>query len=274
MRTERAGAWLRQGGTMHRIAAVAVPLALAALLAASASAQVKPDADGAFNAGLAHLKDGRPAVALEEFRKAVKVDPKNALYYKGLAVAYAQLADLCADEGCRQDKLKESIQLQITQIIYRLFRWKDAEYHFSQETTIEYDRDNVTPIAAESILMEGARMLDEWPIIEKRVRSYDMVFRKKLTDQEILVVGAEEADEIDFAFGAAAWRVIAGNKNVAQPSQIPVGKSFTANAGPLFASAIVSVNRIAPVAQTTTRFPADELVRECGEEWQGKLLSN
>ena len=109
MRTERAGAWLRQGGTMHRIAAVAVPLALAALLAASASAQVKPDADGAFNAGLAHLKDGRPAMALEEFRKAVKVDPKNALYYKGLAVAYAQLADLCADEGCRQDKLKESI---------------------------------------------------------------------------------------------------------------------------------------------------------------------
>src|SRR5439155_18988354 len=36
------------------------------------------------------------------------------------------------------------------------------------------------------------------PIMKRRVRSYDMVFRKKLTDQEILVVGAEEADEIDF----------------------------------------------------------------------------
>ena len=80
----------------------------------------------------------------------------------------------------------------------RLFRWKDGEYHFSQETTIEYDRDNVVPISAESILMEGARMIDEWPIIEKRIRSYDMVFRKKLTDQEIVVVGADEADEIDF----------------------------------------------------------------------------
>ena len=50
--------------------------------------------------------------------------------------------------------------------------------------------------------------------------------------------------------------------------------SFSAHTGPLFASAIASVNRIAPVAQTTTRFPADELVRQCGEEWQGKLLSN
>jgi hypothetical protein len=46
--------------------------------------------------------------------------------------------------------------------------------------------------------MEGARMIDEWPIIEKRIRSYDMVFRKKLTDQEIVVVGSEDADEVDF----------------------------------------------------------------------------
>jgi Domain of unknown function (DUF4388)/Type II secretion system (T2SS), protein G len=96
------------------------------------------------------------------------------------------------------ESLREAIQLQITQIVYRLFRWHDGDYHFSQETTIEYDRDNVTPVSAESILMEGARMIDEWPIIEKRIRSYDMVFRKKLTDQEIVVVGAEDVDEIDF----------------------------------------------------------------------------
>src|SRR6059058_4799575 len=96
------------------------------------------------------------------------------------------------------DALKQALQLQIMQIVFRLFRWKDGDYHFSQETTIEYDRDYVVPVSAESILMEGARMIDEWPIIEKRIRSYDMVFRKKLTDQEIVVVGAEEADEVDF----------------------------------------------------------------------------
>ncbi|HET7434700.1 MAG TPA: DUF4388 domain-containing protein [Thermoanaerobaculia bacterium] len=105
-----------------------------------------------------------------------------------------------------QESLREAIQLQIMQIVYRLFRWKDGDYHFSQETTIEYDRDNVTPITAESILMEGARMIDEWPIIEKRIRSYDMVFRKKLTDQEIVVVGADEADEIDFDADAPRGR--------------------------------------------------------------------
>jgi hypothetical protein len=103
------------------------------------------------------------------------------------------------------DSLKQAIQLQILQIVYRLFRWKDGDYQFSQETTIEYDRENVAPITAESILMEGARMIDEWPIIEKRVRSYDQVFRKKLTDQEIVVVGAEDADEIDFDGGDASF---------------------------------------------------------------------
>src|SRR5437764_9700945 len=102
------------------------------------------------------------------------------------------------------DALKQAIQLQILQIVYRLFRWKDGDYHFSQETTIEYDRDNVVPITAESILMEGARMIDEWPIIEKRIRSYDMVFRKKLTDQEIVV--SEQADEVQFDGSATVAR--------------------------------------------------------------------
>jgi uncharacterized protein DUF4388 len=97
------------------------------------------------------------------------------------------------------DSLKQALQLQIMQIIFRLFRWKDGDYHFSQETTIEYDRDHVVPITAESILMEGARMIDEWPIIEKRIRSSDMVFaRKKATGQEIVVVGGDEVDEVDF----------------------------------------------------------------------------
>ncbi|HVR42861.1 MAG TPA: DUF4388 domain-containing protein [Thermoanaerobaculia bacterium] len=97
-----------------------------------------------------------------------------------------------------QDELREALQLQILQIIYRLFRWKDGEYHFSQETVIEYDHDHLTPITAESILMEGARMIDEWPIIEKRIRSYDLVFVKKAVGQEIVVVGEDDVDEVDF----------------------------------------------------------------------------
>jgi hypothetical protein len=114
------------------------------------------------------------------------------------------------------DALKDAIQLQIEHVIYRLFRWKDGEYHFSQETSIEYDRDNVSPISAESVLMEGARMIDEWPIIEKRIRSSDMVFRRKPTSQEFVVVGADDADEVEFdeAAGARKRRTVAGGEKI------------------------------------------------------------
>jgi len=86
---------------MVRIAASgrATMVALAVLGGAPVFAQVKPDADATFNAGLAHLREGRPAVALEEFKKAVKLDPKNAHYYKGLGLAYAQ-----------QNKLQDAIE--------------------------------------------------------------------------------------------------------------------------------------------------------------------
>ena len=137
--------------------------------------------------GTVMMKSG--VLTMEQLNRALEIQRETLQRLGFILVHYGIIS---------ADKLKEAIQLQIVQIIYRLFRWKDGDYHFSQETTIEYDRDNVQPIAAESILMEGARMMDEWPIIEKRIRSYDMVFRKKLTDQEVVVVGADEADEVDF----------------------------------------------------------------------------
>lgn len=125
----------------------------------------------------------------EQLTRALDIQ-KNTLQRLGFILTQHQIIS--------QENLRQALQLQILQVVYRLFRWKDGEYHFSQETTIEYDRDHVIPIAAESILMEGARMIDEWPIIEKRIRNYDMVFRKKSIGQEIVVVDPDHADEVDF----------------------------------------------------------------------------
>jgi hypothetical protein len=77
--------------------------------------------------------------------------------------------------------LQEALRVQVTQIIHHLFRWRDGAYDFSQEETIDYDREHFAPIPAESILMEGARMIDEWPILERRIRSFDLVLRRKST---------------------------------------------------------------------------------------------
>lgn len=77
-----------------------------------------------------------------------------------------------------EEDLVEALRVQSTQIIYRLFRWRDGTYHFTAVDDLDYDQRHFKPISSETILMEGARMIDEWPIIERRVRSPAMVLRK------------------------------------------------------------------------------------------------
>jgi hypothetical protein len=97
----------------------------------------------------------------------------------------------------KDQDLREALSLQVTQIVYRLFRWKDGYYHFSQEESVEFDRDNFAPLSAESILMEGIRMIDEWPIIERKIRSFDMVFRKTRPDLKPTLVERGQDDGAD-----------------------------------------------------------------------------
>src|SRR6266545_839472 len=146
---------------------------------------------------LGHVLIKSGMLAQEQLSRALEIQ-KETLQRLGFILTHYQIIS--------QESLKQALQLQILQIVYRVFRWKDGDYHFSQETTIEYDRDNVAPISAESILMEGARMIDEWPIIEKRIRSATMIFRRKGTGAEIVVVGGDDVDEVDFDAGAPQAR--------------------------------------------------------------------
>ena len=77
-----------------RLLAAALLLLAVGPIAARAQANKMSDSEASFNAGLAHLRENRPALALEQFKKAVKEDPKNAYAYKGLGLTYAQLGKL------------------------------------------------------------------------------------------------------------------------------------------------------------------------------------
>lgn len=104
------------------------------------------------------------------------------------------------------EQLSQALVLQVTQVVYRLFRWKDGDYQFTQESTIEYDREHFVPLTAESILMEGIRMIDEWPIIEKKIPSVDVVFSKARPGAKIEIRKEpvkEEEDVLTAAVGGA-----------------------------------------------------------------------
>jgi len=103
-----------------------------------------------------------------------------------------------------KDELSSALQQQILQIIYRTFRWQDGDYHFAQEATVDYDQELVTPLATESILMEGARILDEWPIIEKKISDRTTVFVPTKAAEKVEVAPEEDLEElIEFQFDEA-----------------------------------------------------------------------
>ena len=90
--------------------------------------------------------------------------------------------------------LKDAIQVQISQTVFKVFRWRDGEYHFAPADTVEWDRESFTPLSADFILMEGIRMVDEWPIIEKKIPSMDIVFRP-VVEAGMIEVGSANGDE-------------------------------------------------------------------------------
>ncbi len=113
------------------------------------------------------VKTGR--ISREELAKALEIQ-KQTLQRLG----YILIAEGFVDAP----SLRTALTIQMQQTIFRLFRWKNGDYNFEPHDSVEFDRENVTPMSAESILMEGIRMLDEWPIIEKKIPTFDKVFEK------------------------------------------------------------------------------------------------
>jgi hypothetical protein len=87
-----------------------------------------------------------------------------------------RLGDVLVSSGALTgDRFKKMMQLQATETIFRLFSWDNGTYEFKAEP-VESDTEAITPLRAESVLMEGFRMVDEWPVIRRKINRLDMTF--------------------------------------------------------------------------------------------------
>lgn len=105
-----------------------------------------------------------------------------------------------------EDELRDALRVQINQIVYRLFRWRDGRYNFAPMEHLEYDRNLTIPVPAETVLMEAARMIDEWPLIERRIKSPKMRLRKTPAGREFEARAPVAEDDSEFnldLFGGA-----------------------------------------------------------------------
>ena len=101
----------------------------------------------------------------------------------GARTATSGIGELLVAQGAiTRDALHEQIRLQIEEAVYFLFTWMQGTFNFEGDVAPE-EQDFLVSINPESLLLEGARRVDEWSLIEKKIPSFDLVFdvdRKKV----------------------------------------------------------------------------------------------
>jgi uncharacterized protein DUF4388 len=111
-----------------------------------------------------------------------------------------RLGDLLVELGlCSVQELKEMTALQTTETVYRLFHWKSGTYEFVPGE-VEWDPATVTPLRAESVLMEGFRQVDEWPVIRRRITSAAMTFGRLRPLEAQPIAAQPDSDDVAAAF--------------------------------------------------------------------------
>jgi tetratricopeptide (TPR) repeat protein len=73
-------------------------------------------------------------------------------------------------------ELTKYVQMQIEEAIYHLFTWSRGNFFFEGDARAE-DADIILSINPESLLLEAARRVDEWSLIEKKIPSFDLIFQ-------------------------------------------------------------------------------------------------
>ncbi len=87
---------------------------------------------------------------------------------------------LVASGHITHDELSGIIRFQIEEAIYHLFTWSRGSFFFEVDERPEF-ADLLVSINPESLLLEAARRIDEWSLIEKKIPSLDLLFEVEST---------------------------------------------------------------------------------------------
>src|SRR3989475_4877146 len=90
-----------------------------------------------------------------------------------------------------QQELERYMRMQIEESVYYLFTWTQGTFNFEADVRPE-QQDFLVSINPESLLLEGARRVDEWGLIEKKIPSFDLIF---LVDRDRLAISDAKLTE-------------------------------------------------------------------------------
>ncbi|MDB4875894.1 MAG: hypothetical protein JWM41_2340 [Gemmatimonadetes bacterium] len=99
-----------------------------------------------------------------------------------------RLGELLVEIGALSlQQLHDAINVQIQEAVYFLFTWNQGTFNFEADVAPDA-HDHVVSINPESLLLEGARRVDEWGLVEKKIPTFDIVFemdRAKAMSSEV-----------------------------------------------------------------------------------------
>ncbi|MBK9796009.1 MAG: DUF4388 domain-containing protein [Holophagaceae bacterium] len=79
--------------------------------------------------------------------------------------------------------LQDALFSQATSILHRTFRWVEGDYRFDSMLPPDLDRDHFVPIPVDTVLMEAARIQDEWPEVERRLPDMEIPLGRSVRAQ-------------------------------------------------------------------------------------------
>jgi tetratricopeptide (TPR) repeat protein len=89
-----------------------------------------------------------------------------------------RLGELLVEQGALTlEQLHHAINVQIQEAVYFLFTWNQGTFNFEPDVHPD-QHDYVVSINPETLLLEGARRVDEWGLVEKKIPSFDIVFEQ------------------------------------------------------------------------------------------------
>ncbi|HEY5219778.1 MAG TPA: DUF4388 domain-containing protein, partial [Gemmatimonadaceae bacterium] len=107
-----------------------------------------------------------------------------------------RIGELLMDLGyLSRDALRQHIREQIEDAVYFLFTWNQGSFNFEADVQPE-EQEFLVSINPESLLLEGARRVDEWTLVEKKIPTFDIVFevdRPKVQKGEVELTAEQRA---------------------------------------------------------------------------------
>jgi tetratricopeptide (TPR) repeat protein len=87
-----------------------------------------------------------------------------------------KLGDILVEQGALSSReLQHYVRLQIEEAVYYLFTWSQGTFNFEAGDRPERE-DFLVRINPEYLLLEGARRVDEWSLIQKKIPTFDLIF--------------------------------------------------------------------------------------------------